>query len=103
MTAPEILRVILKEHGVELTAIAVDIKILQTVLGQFVDQGGQIAEAYLHGGEKAEVFEGFHFQGNGVVVKAGIKVDPGDAVPGEHHTIFLLRVGASFDKGHGPA
>ena len=103
MASPEIFRVIFKEHGIELTPKPVNIEVFQAVFLFLVDQGNQIAEAHLHGGEKTEIFQGFQLQGNGVIIKFRIKINTGYPVPCKHNPVFLFRVRAALGKRHGSA
>ena len=59
MTSPEVLCIVLKEHGIQLPAKAVNIEIFQIILRQLMEHGSQIAEAYLQGSQHAKVLKGF--------------------------------------------
>ena len=97
-SAPEIFRIFLKKHGVELPAETVYIEILQRVFLSFMYDAYQIAEAGLEGRDQAHVFKGFPFQGDRIVKKFPVKINPGYPVSGEHDPVRLFRIRAAGGK-----
>ena len=103
MTAPELFRVALKEHGVKLFAKAVDVEILQRILVLFAHRGVQVAEARIHGGEESHIVDGVPVHFHGVVKKLLLVVDSGNPVPGQHDPVFLIGVRAAGGDGDAAA
>ena len=101
MAAPQVLRVVLEEHGVKLAAETVDIEILQRVFFSFENRCFQVTEACHDGSGQSHILEGLPFQGNRIVKKLLIKINPGHAVSRQHDPVFLLRIRAARGRLHG--
>ena len=92
VAAPELFRVALKEHGIELPTKAVDVEILQRILRQPVRRRRQIAHARLYRGGKAHVADGVGVHAHGIIEELLVVVDARNAPAGEHHLVAGLRV-----------
>ena len=101
--APHLLRVALEEHGIELPPEAVDVEVLQAVLRQLADAGGQIAEARLHAGAEAHVAEGLGLEADGIVEEMALVIDAADPVADEEDLVRFLRVRSAGDGAGLPA
>ena len=100
MAAPELLRVALKEHRVELLAKAVDVKVFQRILGPLVRRRRQIAHARLHRGGQTHVADGVGVHAHGIVEELFVIVDARNAPAREHHLVAALRVRAARLQRH---
>ena len=80
MTSPQLLRVSLEEHRVQLAAKAVDVEVLQIVFGQLVEHGFQVAEAGHHGELEAHSLQRVGAQGNRVVEEVTVPENTGHTV-----------------------
>ena len=100
MAAPELFRVAFKEHGVELLAEAVDVEVLQRILGQFARRRRQITHARLQRGGKAHVADGVRVHAHGIIKELFMVIDARNAPAREHHLVGALRVGPARFQGH---
>ena len=92
VSAPEVFRVILEKHGVQLSAKSVYIKILQIVFRELMNHGCQVAQPHLRGSEKSHVAEGFRLETDWIIVKPVIKENTGNPAAVEHDPILRFRV-----------
>ena len=100
MSAPEIFRVIFKEHGIQFFAETVNIQVFKRVFFSFVDDCGKVAEAGLERRSQSHVFERFKFKGNRIVEKFPVKINTGYSVTAQHDSVGFFRVGAARCKRH---
>ncbi len=95
VAAPELLGVPLEEHRVQAVAKAVDVEVLEVVLGQRTRLGGQVARAHARGGGHAHRAQRACVERDGVVEEPPVVVDARHALAREHHALAGLRVGAA--------
>ena len=94
MSAPELLGIALKEHGIELFAEAVDIEIFERGFRQLHGSRFEIAEAGLHGCRKAHILDCFLFHGNGIIKELSLVVDAGNTLTHQHDAVGCFGVNA---------
>ena len=95
MAAPQLLRVALEEHRIQLAAETVDVEVLQIVFRQLVEHGLQVAEAGHHGELEAHGLQRVGAQRNRVIEEVAVPEDTGHSVALEHHLVLRLRIGAA--------
>ena len=95
VTPPQVLGIVLKEHGIEFFSETVDIEILKGLFLPLEKDGLQVAEADHEGRPEAHVPDRFPFQGDGIIKETRVEEDPREAVPPEHDPVGLLRVGSA--------
>ena len=92
----------LKKHGIELFAEAIDIEILKRVFLALMNHGSKIGKAGCHGVVEAHVSESFGFERNRIIKEFLFEEDAGNTVPPQHHTVFLFRIRSAFIQCHIP-
>ena len=92
MASPEVLRIMLKEHRIQLLAKTVDVEILERILLPLMNAGGKIAESRLHGIQKSHVPERLSLQRNRIVEELLVEKNTGYAPSAQHDAVRLLRI-----------
>ena len=100
MTPPELLGITLKKHGIQLASKGIDIKILQRIHRLFHKHCLQITEACRHRSGKSHVPDSPGIHLHRIVEKLLLIINTRHPVPGEHHPVFLLRIGSPLLKRH---
>ena len=95
VAAPQLLRVALEEHRIQLAAETVDVEVLQIVFRQLVEHGLQVAEAGHHGELEAHGLQRVGAQRNRVIEEVAVPEDTGHSVALEHHLVGGFGVGTA--------
>ena len=100
MASPEVLGIVLEEHGVQLLAKTIDVEILQRILLAREKSCLDIGKTDYNGGAKSHVGKGLRLQGNRIVEELAVEENAADAVSSEHDAVRRLRIRTTLHQSH---